>query len=99
MSDDTDATDATDAPKMKKCPFCAEDIRAEARKCKVCGEYLVERVFKKEEERAAPKAKPPVWPILFLILFAAFVLMAAKRRGDVAVFAPPPAGAKKEMRF
>lgn len=29
-----------EAPSMKKCPMCGEQILAEARKCKYCGEYL-----------------------------------------------------------
>lgn len=31
---------------VRKCPFCAEEILAEAKKCKHCGEFVNARVSK-----------------------------------------------------
>lgn len=33
----------SDKEEIKKCPFCAEDIKKDAVKCKHCGEYLMEK--------------------------------------------------------
>lgn len=49
---------------IKQCPYCAEIIKAEAIKCKHCGENLIEEDFwtesdRKKRERQAQTPTPP----------------------------------------
>jgi hypothetical protein len=44
-----------DTAEMKKCPYCAEQIQAEAIKCRYCGEFL------DGTGRRIPKPRPKKW--------------------------------------
>ena len=38
-------------PEYKKCPYCAEEILAEAKKCRYCGEFLDEELAQEKQEQ------------------------------------------------
>lgn len=64
----------------KHCPYCGEEIKAEAKKCKHCSEWLIpekERPVKKEikqQPKTKEKSTPLEWGILLLTFISSLWL-------------------------
>jgi RsiW-degrading membrane proteinase PrsW (M82 family) len=63
LPDSAGAESASTEATKKKCPFCGENILAEAKKCKHCGEFLDEQLRKQAEAQANRTSYNPIHQI------------------------------------
>ena len=57
---------AVEEAKMKQCPFCAETVLAEAKKCRYCGEIIDEPLRALLTANAQPRWNPGIAAVLSL---------------------------------
>lgn len=48
---DMENTTATVSKPTKRCPYCGEEINADAKKCRYCGEWLAKDTDKPSEKK------------------------------------------------
>jgi TM2 domain-containing membrane protein YozV len=53
---------------LKTCPYCAEEIKADAKKCKFCGEILDEELREHRKQEAMNKWSPGLAGVLSLVI-------------------------------
>ena len=70
-------------PASRQCPFCAELILAEAKKCKHCGEFLTESPSRASDKIKTPWYKPTrsgKWGIALLSLMVVLAALGDNKR-------------------
>lgn len=64
----------------KRCPYCAEEVLEEAKKCKHCGEFLVKGKNFESEQTVTVQMRAKRWKKLYLIgmlvFFAGAIVVA-----------------------
>ncbi|MBI4133556.1 TM2 domain-containing protein [Candidatus Uhrbacteria bacterium] len=58
----------TSTPEMKRCPFCAEEIKADAKKCRHCGEFLSPELRQLQHQTQHRPPNPGVAAVLSVFL-------------------------------